>query len=453
MTEAWFIDGLDARAGLAFTSMRTPDLLDEEPVLDLPGVFIAPPTFRPETVSSRALAFAGTRGSFQYGLFIADREVAFPSLDAVIEFVRRAYLRGGGGEAAGGGGAGVPPRSTPGALGPEGEKLPLEGEGRGRGLIQRMLKDSGNARLVATSLKFHPGHTIETPDFLPSFGTPGTVAASDEFVLARGAAELVAELLRRCPIKGPDDKLMGWFGSAQRLGRSISKLGLWHQLMSDPLGSNLGQMAETVLQNLHQSAFFSSHFKDAVDAARQRFGARRLLPLLFCGFGISPLWGIDPATLDDEILISVRRISSWPLLGSLTDTRISDPVDDLARWPVPAVVGEFVGRDDDALGLYNVLGAIVASPDVLADGAAKPASRPAVEIAITLVVFAAAHLTVEATPSLAPNLVAWADDMANKALADVVQTALAWLADQYPNKIFPNAVEELIRSTSLLAYA
>jgi hypothetical protein len=43
--------------------------------------------------------------------------------------------------------------------------------------------------------------------------------------------------------------------------------------------------------------------------------------------------------------------------------------------------------------------------------------------------------------------------MANKALANVVQTALAWLADQYPNKIFPDAVEELIRSTSLLAYA
>jgi hypothetical protein len=45
------------------------------------------------------------------------------------------------------------------------------------------------------------------------------------------------------------------------------------------------------------------------------------------------------------------------------------------------------------------------------------------------------------------------DDVANKALADVVHTALAWIADQYPNKIFPNEVEELIRSTSRIAYA
>jgi hypothetical protein len=409
---------------------------------------VPPPTFRPETVSSRALAFAATRGPFQYGLFIADQEVAFPSLDAVIEFVRRAYLRGGGGDAAGGGGAGVPPRTTPGALGPEGER-PLEGEGgRGHGLIQYMLKDPGNARLAATNLKFHPGETIETQDFHPSISTPGTVEAGDEFVLARGAAELIAELLRRCPVTGPDDKLMGWFGSAQRLGRSINKLGLWHQLISDPLGSNLGRMADMVLRGLHRS--FSSPFKDAIDAARQQFDARGLLPLLFCGFGISPLWGIDPAALDYNYLISSRRIWPWPLLGSLTDTRISDPVDDLAQWPIPAMVEQFVGRDDDALRLYNLLCAVVASPEVLADGAAK---RRAAEMAIMLVLFAAAHLAVEAAPSLAPSLLAWADDMANKALVDVAQTALAWIADQYPTKIFPDDVEELIRSTSRLAYA
>jgi hypothetical protein len=176
MTPAWFIDGLDARAGLAFTSLRAPDLTTDEPALDLPGVFIAPPTFRPETVSSRALAFAATRGPFQYGLFIAEREVAFPSLDAVIEFVRRVYLRGGGGDAAGGGGAGVPPRPTPDVLDPEGER-PLEGDdGRGRGLIQKLLKDSGNARLAATNLKFHPGETIETRDFDSSIGAPGAQA-------------------------------------------------------------------------------------------------------------------------------------------------------------------------------------------------------------------------------------------------------------------------------------
>jgi hypothetical protein len=90
---------------------------------------------------------------------------------------------------------------------------------------------------------------------------------------------------------------------------------------------------------------------------------------------------------------------------------------------------------------------------VLAEESAGPAPQRAAEIAIILVLFAAAHLTVEATPSLAPVLVGWADDIADKALADVVQTALAWIADQYPNSIFPDEVERLIRSTSSLAYA
>jgi hypothetical protein len=451
MTSAWFIDALDARAGLAFTSLRDSDLLTQAPELDVPSVFIAPPTFRPETVSSRALAFAGTRGPFQFGLFIAEREVAFPSLDAVIEFVRRVYLRGGGGDAAGGGGPGIPPRPTPGELGPDGE-LPLEGEGgRGHGLIEKLLTDSADARSAATSLKFDPGKTIGVQDFRPYIGTPGVVAAGDEFILVRGAAELIAELLRRCPVKGPDDDLVGWFGSAQRLGRSINKLGLWHQLMSGPLGSNLTHMASTVLKGLDQSAFFSYPFKNAIYEAHHRFGARGLLPLLFWGFNTSSLWGIDPGALEYEYLI--RRGWLWPLGGSLTDTRISDPVDDLAQWPVPARVEQFVRRDGDGTRLYHLLCAIAASPNVLADGTVKPGSRRAAEIAIILVIFAAAHLTAEADSSLAPSLAAWADDMANKALAEVLQRALAWTADQYPNKIFPDEVEDLIRSTSGLAYA
>jgi hypothetical protein len=90
---------------------------------------------------------------------------------------------------------------------------------------------------------------------------------------------------------------------------------------------------------------------------------------------------------------------------------------------------------------------------VLADNAAKPAPRPDAETAAVLVLYAAAHLTVETTPSLAPSLVTWADDLANKALGEVARLALAWIAEQFPSKIFPATVEELIRNTSLLAYA
>jgi hypothetical protein len=193
------------------------------------------------------------------------------------------------------------------------------GQGRGKlppgqGLIQKLLKDADSARWTATNLKFHPGETIESPDFYSSIGEPGIIAAGAEFVLARGAAELIAELLRRFPVTGPDEKLMGWFRSAQRLGRSISKLGLWHQLMSDPVGRNLGRMADMVSQGMHRSAFFSSPFKDAIDEARQRFGARELLPLLFCGSGISWPWPLRALLTDTQrkwrdVTVSCEEIS------------------------------------------------------------------------------------------------------------------------------------------------
>jgi hypothetical protein len=110
MSAPWYIDALDARAGQAFASRRLQDVHLRDPALDLPCVFIAAPMFRAETVSNRGLAFVGTRNSYQLGLFVQSFEVAFPELEAVIEFVRRAYLRGGGGDSAGGIGPGVPPR-------------------------------------------------------------------------------------------------------------------------------------------------------------------------------------------------------------------------------------------------------------------------------------------------------------------------------------------------------
>jgi hypothetical protein len=70
MTGAWYIDALDARAGQAFASRRVNrDVHSRDPALDLPCVFIAAPMFRPETVSNRALAFVGTRNSYQLGFF------------------------------------------------------------------------------------------------------------------------------------------------------------------------------------------------------------------------------------------------------------------------------------------------------------------------------------------------------------------------------------------------
>ena len=138
MTKAWFIDALDARAGLAFASYRQPDLTEENPDIDLPCVFFEPPSFRPEAVSSRGPAFAASQGSLQLGLFLQEAEIGFPTLEDVIEFVRRAFLRSAGGDGSSGIGPGVP---VPPDVGPEGGSLEdaprpetLSGDGEGNAI-------------------------------------------------------------------------------------------------------------------------------------------------------------------------------------------------------------------------------------------------------------------------------------------------------------------------------
>ncbi len=96
---SWYIDSIDARAGLAFASRRPPDLMDRGTLdADLPAAFISPPDFRAVLMPHRAIGLSAANRTYQAGLFLRGKEVAFPSLDDVIEFTRRCFLRGGGGD-------------------------------------------------------------------------------------------------------------------------------------------------------------------------------------------------------------------------------------------------------------------------------------------------------------------------------------------------------------------
>jgi hypothetical protein len=91
-TPSWRFDALDARAGMAFASLDGPHRGDEN------VVYFGPPTFHPEPVGRTSLAFGATRRGYQEGLVINDREASFPSLAAMGEFIRRAYVRGSSGD-------------------------------------------------------------------------------------------------------------------------------------------------------------------------------------------------------------------------------------------------------------------------------------------------------------------------------------------------------------------
>src|SRR5690349_8415034 len=98
-TQSWYIDAWCPVDGLAFASRRQPSILHEENSTQSLNaeeiVYLCPPFFEPEQIGSLATALAATRGHFQTGFYIGQQEVAFPTLAAVIEAVKRVY-RGGG---------------------------------------------------------------------------------------------------------------------------------------------------------------------------------------------------------------------------------------------------------------------------------------------------------------------------------------------------------------------
>ncbi|MEA2784112.1 MAG: hypothetical protein QOF71_216 [Candidatus Eremiobacteraeota bacterium] len=109
--KGWYIDSLDAAAGLAFASLRPPDDEERTAYADAAHTyFIAPPFFVPEP-TTRSIALAARRGTFQPGFYIGESEFAFESLSRIVEFVRRVYLGNEGTEPTPGAGLGPPPES------------------------------------------------------------------------------------------------------------------------------------------------------------------------------------------------------------------------------------------------------------------------------------------------------------------------------------------------------
>lgn len=220
MTRPWHIDAFDPLAGLCFASQRGPDLDSENPDLDLPAVYLAPPLFQPET-ASRVIAFSAAHGSFQLGLLIDGLEVAFPTLAALTEFVRRCYLSGGGTDGAGSRGPVPPP--VPGGTGPE---VRLEAESKEAGdSIRWVLRAASNFVELAAKVSNEP---VAFRRFSRSQGSGG----NDSHALAEIAALLILELWERVPPPGADEALYQFADALERLYRAVWRLGLLGTVLS-----------------------------------------------------------------------------------------------------------------------------------------------------------------------------------------------------------------------------
>jgi hypothetical protein len=291
MPKAWYIDTLDALSGYAFASHRIPDLdgdIDGETILsdDSASYFIEAPQFTPERVSSRAIAFGAARGGFQTGLYLGENEVAFATLDAVAEFVRRAYGSGGGADEGGGG--------TPAARGPEGPERPgfpdmrgEEGEGgspggeRGgidpvhsllaafTGLAESVLA----ARETAASGEAVSHHGLTAP-----FSAYGETAARR---LARAAFRLILEAVWFPEAMDADER---WAirVSRAKLHECISRMALWPHLC-DLLGRwRAYDLAAHAVVHLRNGPDLDSVVGDAPDAYGRAFALVRFFRMWLC---------------------------------------------------------------------------------------------------------------------------------------------------------------------------
>ncbi|MBP2461175.1 MULTISPECIES: hypothetical protein [unclassified Rhizobium] len=404
MTEAWRIDSVDARAGLAFASWRIADLELDTINLNKPAVFLSPPLFQAEALTNRAIGFGAARGSAQLGVFVGGAELAFETLGELAEFVRRVYVGSGSGDTDGGGGLGGPP---PAPDGPSPE-VPSGGRGTfGEVLEHPVLRAAREIVAAIARLKFEAGAPVQTEEIhVGSASVQGDIGGSA--LLVDGATEIVLELLRRFPLRGNDDAVMTWSQSAQSLGTAISRLDLWRDIVEGPYSEDFERLLPKLMP--------------VVGEMRQSY-RRYLLPEAFCGTAAD--WDFDP-------------VIGFLSLGSRVGSH-GDPVDCLAAWPLPAEIKQLaiLGKVEDSA--FNLLCAINANPAILAD--APPING---ERAWSVAVFAAANLLAEFQPPVTASRLL--PGVRVGARRTITNAAIDWLIQQWPTLAFPKEVEDMIQA-------
>jgi hypothetical protein len=436
----WRIDALDARGGLAFASRRS-NRFSELVDLQVPlCAFIGAPGFQPEMVANRSIALAGIRGVFQYRLFIDDDEVAFPTLAAVREFVRRVYLRGGGGD---GGIGGEAPRPIPPGDGPDLPGSPDFEEAAG-GLARAMadavaiFKSASNSCKLGSILQF-----LNWPDArAQESAKPGI--ADGPTILANAAIRLIYEMMRRIPDGQDLAATIQWHRDARTLGGMIAAMGLWDVLWHEPHYGALVRLMNGL-----------KPWKSKLTALQVTSGNEDTNVRFLCAV----IFGPGPA-LDDEqgALHYFHSMEYWwhgpfpvPVLSwrcGSSDGSV-DPIANLCRIPVPENVAAVVRKaPQNEVSLYHALVSIVGAP-LLADSQRHGFFE--------LALFASTWITgCNDTPTLSDFGSAYASGPPSPIRAAEVQIKLDrgwnWLRAHLPTVCFAPKVEEAIEATADLKY-
>lgn len=424
--KAWHVDSLDRRAGIAFASLRHPALRHAIAIDEALAIRVAPPDFEPETLASNATAFAATRAGFQWGLYSNEStEVAFPSVEALVEFVRRLYLRGGGGDFPPGGGE--PPR------GPDGGP-PLDDAGPAQ---PRSTAIDGVADLLFASKEFMKRSQELVSSRSPAkpfdawCGDDADPVANANVRLARAGLSLLWTSLQRAPGTANKSAWTLWLVGAVPLARCFDRMQIWPLLLKH-FGWQLEHLCARSLKGLHPHLPLHMH------------------PML-SDRGICALL-LRQLLLTGSVSDALMRFGGLNFAAaSFPSMTIDTPYDDLDRISIPRAAAKGLcteGREGEAT-LRHVVTSLLGSPQAGSEGDASIR-----EHRFELLFFSAAYLCSPTLSARQPDLpselafddgagvVGFAEELSNHLASE----SAAWLSRNLPQWVFRPVVETMIET-------
>jgi len=441
---AWFIDALDARAGIAFACYRTPDLSLEVPELDRPAVHIAAPHFMVERLSSRTPGFSAARNSCQLGVFLNGGEVGFETLDDLVEFVRRTYVSGGSGD----GPSGIGVRPTPPDLPPDGDGDPGpksrsprdESAASVMSMFEAFRRASGEQVLgtyVGDPMEQTPRRTVAFLAGSQALPRTGPSIASDPgTLLAMAVSQIADALFRHCPAHHSGEELARWWDSVRALGAAARRLGLASRMLDGAAGDAL-EKAGGFLVKHHGRLLVDGAGEPWVAQADRRSSHFGLLVAFWLLFDL-------PTTLVHLMSDAAPQVwigDLWHFDGGGSGFEAGDRYEDLAGWPVPQSIASELGLIEANHTLADVLCRALGSPVSIA---------PFDEETAAILLFGAVHLDCTRAGA------SWASSrsmVASEWRIAVAQRARLWMAKQLPQRAFAKEVETIIGSANEVRYA
>lgn len=418
MMALWYIDALDARAGMGLATFRDADLNTNTVDLGRPAVFIGPPFFQGESVASRAIGFAATRGSFQLGLFLDEEEIAFSTLQGVCEFIRRVYISSGGGDTD----SGISPAPVipnPESGGGEFRFLQADQSSIARGMmsfVTSLTKDIASISQLKYSSsepkQLNRRADTQKTSLSTILGPLGDVDA----LLAYGCAVLIEEMILRFSNRVADRGT--WMRSMMKLGQMLSRLGLVDSLFHSPDFDRLWKMAYNIDNRF---GLFNGRVREFDAALPVMLGLGPNVPW-HPHFG-PPFWG------------------GWHAgLGA------SEPLDDLSLFPIPSIAAKRVGLNPASASVRDLLSVFLAAPTVIE---AEQGSGPEATMIVAFVLLSSMLIVSGGQTSLAPIDGAQIGAVLRE---DVVRDAIVWMDSQMPGYLFHSDIEKYIRVAAQLRY-